>query len=114
MDILKMCILIFASMLTGVFIAGILITLAFKNARLKTCRKKEMKPLTLVKLEVKDETAYLINDKSIWDCIGLTFYFMLGRLFYKSPLMYKNEKRTEIYLSISITLLILLFGFAIF
>ncbi|WP_297991965.1 hypothetical protein [uncultured Clostridium sp.] len=114
MGILKICILIFASVLTGMFIAGILITLAFKNSRIKTYRSKGLKPIILAKFDVIDETAYLLNDKNFWNGIELTFYFMFGRFFYKSPLIWRKEKRTKIYLSISITLLLLLFIFAIF
>lgn len=113
MDIIKVCILILASILIGMFIAGMLITFSLKNARLKTCRVKEMKKFTLMKFKVEDETAYLINDKNFWNGIELTFYFMLGRFFYKSPLIWREEKRTKIYFTIATIFLILILGFAI-
>lgn len=113
MDIIKVYILILASILIGMFIAGILITFSLKNARLETCRRKEMKKFTLIKLKVEDEAAYLINDRSFWDCIELIFYLMFGRFFYKSPLIWKEEKRIKIYFTIATIFLILILGFAI-
>lgn len=113
MDIIKVCMIILTSIFIGMFIAGILITFSLKNARLKTCRVKEMKKFTLVKFNVIDETAYLINDRSFWDCIELIFYLMFGRFFYKSPLIWKEEKRIKIYFTIATIFLILILGFAI-
>lgn len=114
MDILKMCILILASVLTGVFIAGILITVTLDKLEIELYDGKDLDLITLAKFEVDDEIVYLLNIKTLWDYLDLMFYFMFARFFYKSPLLWKKEKRTKIYLSISITLLILLFGFAIF
>lgn len=113
MDIIKVCMIILASIFIGMFIAGILITFAFKDARIETCRRKALKPIILAKFNVIDETAYLVNDKNFWNGIELTFYFMFGRFFYKSPLIWRKEKRTKIYFTIATTFLILILVFAI-
>ncbi len=110
----NLCILIITTFVLGAMSSVLLLSLALKNARLKTCRKKEMKKLTLIKLEVKDETAYLINDKSIWDCIVVFTYLMFGRFFYKSPLIWKNKKTTKICFISFCVLLILIFGVSLF
>lgn len=116
MDIIKVCILILASILIGMFIAGILITLALNKLEIERFSDDEkiLNLVTLAKFDVLGDEVYVINAKTFWDYLDLMFYFMFARFFYKSPLIWKKEKRTKIYLSISITLLILLFGFAIF
>lgn len=113
MDIIKVCILILASIFIGMFIAGILITFAFKDARIERYEGKDLDLITLAKFKIEDEITYLVNDKNFWNGIELTFYFMFGKLFYKSSLIWRKEKRTKIYFTIATIFLILILGFAI-